>query len=222
MAANSKKINVLVIDTDREDTQGWGMPDIVTRITGGVETAKDFYLGYQAKLREWVFQRAIEEAQRHELYTPEHSQDLQIVYRGQVDVDVWEECPEDGCQVPYDYADYNWYAGVIFTEDTEDEELKQIEWFTAKYSSGQREVVEYYHPLAEFSLANVRDASGVGHTWTVWRVGKPKLIGGLEIFAEELPAMIEYSDPSDDYLIWQMVDDDGDGKFDRRREIVRR
>lgn len=220
MSFDSQKIDILVIDTDRENTAGWGTPDIVRDIVG-ISTAEDMYVQRRRDLRKWLFERAIEEAKRHEIYIPKHSQDLQIVYRGEVDVDIWEECPADGCAVPYIYADYTWRAEIAFTPKTEGAEIKQIQHFIKIFSSSARKVHEYYLPLADYSLENVREARGSLKSWHIWLVGKAKIEGGLEIFAQELPAMIEYTDPSDKKLIWQLVDEDGDGKFEKRREIIR-
>ena len=220
MTTSSKRVDLLVVDIDRQGTAGYGVPDIIKKITG-ITTGRDLYLKHRSMLRDYLFQRAIEEAQRHEFYIPEHSQELQIVYRGQVDVKVWEDCPAEGCQVPYDYLDHPWMAGLVFTDDTADGdvEVKQILYFTRQFSS-VRQVTEYYKPLPDYAGRDVLRALAMGHSWEVWVRGKPVVEGGLEIFAQPHPYMVEYTDPADDSLIWRLVDDDGDGQFDRRRAVA--
>ena len=220
MSKYSNQIDVLVIDTDREGDWGWGTPDVITRVSG-VREGRDLYLypRWRSDVLDKLFQKALDRASEREKLRPKPTLPVEIVYRKGFRFDVWEACPESGCVVPYDYKSHDWDAKIIFVEGTESEELKQIEWFVKEYSS-VRKVIEYYEPLPEFAGRDIREAIGYSNYWKVRRAGQPTVEGDLELFAISTPKMIDYTDPGNPKKTWRLMDEDGDGIFEKRRALI--
>ncbi|MBI2122112.1 MAG: hypothetical protein HYT98_03240 [Candidatus Sungbacteria bacterium] len=233
-ASPSDTLDIVVLDTDREGDLGFGFPDIVEKLYGGITTGKELYLQHQTLLSK-LFPDRIDD-KRKPMPKPK-PQKFGVVVAG-TPVDPWEKAPtNDGWKVPHDYISEkkdNYNVDVVlesrksgdYTSPRKILALSRAYYSTANsWQPVKGEVVEYYRPLPEFYEQNILEARV---DWSnrrkivIEREGKAGVSGivnpGKNAFTEERPYMVEFSDGE---TRWRIVDRDKSGIFMYRMEVVR-
>ena len=234
LAAGGNNVSVFVIDYDKDDEDGFGSPDAVKRVLQNVVTGRDLYNNENLRKELLVM---LHEPPKSDKTRPERRRPpdppvyVAIVPMGQqVMLDIWE-IKKEGWSVPLSYKGLYKNLEIVYGKpDKEDlkklkaanekEELKKIEILAREFRlNGDTVVIEYWKPKSEYSKLNIKYAiagSGSGATYTIQRKGFTREQAEIEFFGDKIKQM--------DYFyggVWsRIVDEDGDGIFEKRRQIA--
>lgn len=231
----SEQLDLVVLDSDREGTLGFGLPDVVEKLAMGIITGKDLYLQHQSLLAR-LFESDEKQKQRRMPPSP-RDQKFQVAEAG-TPVDPWEKSPSpQGWNIALEYKGDkkdNFHLEVVLKPNKPDDSswVKQISHVKRVYhlpgkewQSVKGEVVEYYRPLPEFSEKNIVEARvdfSNRKRLTVEREGQPSISGvvvpGKNTFIEEHPYRIDYTEGA---TRWRLEDRDKTGVLMYRMEISR-
>lgn len=214
--------SVLVIDKDREGEIGFLLPDFIER-ANRINSA-------EALMNDLTFSRLFHEPEDQKRVMPPDPPPitLTIALVGENVIDVWETS-DDGWTVPMMYqndrAD-NYRVSVKIEGDDEDgydhaSNNKKIEYFR-KIWNGNGNVYEHFYSKSPYDQSNLVKVS-VSGTRVVMVTNEGEEITGYitpgnNKFIQDNPYSIEYTESE---VRWLLVDEDSDGKFEKRRQIVR-
>jgi len=223
------KLTVFVLDYDPEGTSGHGSPDEVYQYYLGAQTAQNFLTDstLRGKLIS-LFERRQEALDKPQRRKPKERQVYtEIVRMGETTIEVWERAESaDGWRVPFPYGTLTVsldirYAVAKTPEEKRLEELekvKRIDFFKRdfKRSDANTVVVEYWQPKSVYHDRTIRSASASSDTLRIRRKDGPEENGEVGYFGERIEAI--------DYLYggrwFRIIDEDGDGVFEKRRSIA--
>lgn len=229
MAAGSTKVTVFVIDYDREGELGHGKPDEVAKTFADIASGNDIY--DNTILRDKLLTSLYDSPQANHRENPERRKPktkeiyTAIVKMGEVQVDAWEKCGEP-CTVPFDYKTLVQNAEVMLIppktleekKTAEREKLLQIGAFIREFKQDGTVVVrEYWIPKKQYAGRDIiHPAIALSDTYTIRRKGGQEERAGVEYFGERIK-MIDYSYGG---KWFRMVDEDGDGNFEKKKAIA--
>ncbi|MEX2052935.1 MAG: hypothetical protein WD898_01770 [Candidatus Paceibacterota bacterium] len=218
--------SVLVIDQDKENELGFGLPEVVeklSKVTSGISLMDERVVSvlFPDKPKE----KRVKPPEKPEIK-------VEIATVGQP-VDLWEQSKDStGWKTPMykNNRGDNYDVRVKFARhehgddpDSPESRLRQIEHLMKRYT-GINKAVEYYKPKSPFDTRNILQADdGMGSDGKRLRVefdnGEEKtgnVTSGQNIFTQENPEKIAYSDGGKRFVVW---DKDGDGTFEMRMEV---
>lgn len=237
LASGGNNVSVFVIDYDKAGQDGFGSPDAVKSVLQSVVTGRDLYDNEFIRKELLV---VLHERPKSDKARPERRRPLDppvyvaIVPMGQqVKLDIWE-VKKEGWSVPVSYKGLYKNLEIVYgkpskedvkrlkaaNDKNEKEELKKIEILAREFKlSGDTVVIEYWKPKSEYSQLNIKHAmagAGPNATYTIQRKGLAKEEAEIEFFGEKIKQI--------DYFYggaWsRIVDEDGDGLFEKRRQIA--
>ena len=217
--------SVLVIDWDKEGEVGFGLPDSVESASSGLVTAESLFATT-------VINRIFPVSEQEKRIPPKDPLPMvvEIAPVGRTKVDVWEY-NDQGWTVPLRYkndrAD-NYYAAHKIKDDDlpnfdHSSNNKQVDYFKKDWN-GNGAVVEYFRPKAPFDQANlVSLAVSNNRVVAVTKQGEEitgYVTSGSNRVIQDYPYQIDYSE--NDEKRWRIVDEDGDGKYEKKRQVANR
>lgn len=231
-ASPSDTLDIVVLDTDREGDLGFGLPDVVQKLSSNLASGKDLYLQHQSLLAQ-LFAEKVADMRKP---LPKREPQKGEVAKAGTPVDPWEKAPSpQGWSVPHEYKSEkknNYKVEIVFVprKPGEDSPVRQVKFFAKVYHAAadewqavKGEVVEYYRPLSEFAEKNTLEAKV---DWSnkkkvlIEREGKPGISGivnpGKNAFTEERPVAIDFTDGE---TRWRIVDRNKSGVYTYRMEI---
>lgn len=231
-ASPNDTLDIVVLDSDREGELGFGLPDVIEKLTYGITTGKELYINHQTLLQKLFVEKVADK--RKPLPKPD-PQKLEVAKAG-TPVDPWEKAlSSQGWSIPHEYKSEkkdNYSIEIILKrrKPGDDTSQRQIDFVAKVYHSAANswmpvkgEVVEYYRPLPDYAEKNVLEARV---DWsnkkkvTVEREGQPSVSGiinpGKNSFIEERPVAIDFSDGE---TRWRIADKDKSGVYMYRMEI---
>ena len=211
----SKIVNVWVIDVDKPNEPGYGLPNEVVTHTN-VKVPRDLVVNPREYAFLVKYARYEKPAERREL--PEEPEIyLEIVRAGGVKVDPWERAEDpEGFTVPFRYKEYDERGRLKFSlARAFDPETSKVEWVAKIFP---RSVVERYRLKPEFSERRYISATVVGQTLTLQPEDGLEMKAYVDYFIEEKPYEIEYELNGRRVIL---RDEDGDGKFEKRRVMAK-
>ncbi len=224
---------VMVLDTDLENKDiGFGIPDVVETITVG--SANSIITGSSN-----ILARMFEVKEKHKRVYPVFPPIRLQIESVSGEIEFWEAATESaGWKIPFTYKNkqgdnYNVKLKVE-REKLPDGSLGnhrtikylEKEWIsgTSRYQGSRGNVVERYKMKPPFD-SKVMEVQ-VLHTESTQKIAvvlpdgserKGLVVPGPNIFVQDEPFAILYTDGQKRYMI---VDEDGDGKFEKRREFA--
>ncbi len=218
--------SVLVIDQDKENELGFGLPEIVQKL-GKVTSG----LSLMEKRRVSVLFPDKPKSKR--IKPPDKPEvKIEIATVGQPP-DLWEEFKDSAGWKTPTYKNNrgdNYSVRIKFVRhkqgdnpDSLESRLRQIEHLMKRYT-GINKAVEYYKPRAPFNVRNILQASdGMGSSGKRLRIEfdngeetSGNVTSGQNIFIEEKPEKVAYSNGGKRFVVW---DKDNDGIFEVRMEV---
>lgn len=229
IASGGTKVSVFVIDYDREGERGYGTPDEVAKTFADLTTGNEVY--DNTILREKLLTALYESPQANRKENPERRKPktkeiyTAIVKMGDVQVDAWEKCSES-CTVPFDYKTLTQNAELMLVppktpaekQIEERDKLRQIGAFIREFKQDGKVVVrEYWIPKKQYANRDiVHPAAALVDTYKLRRKGGQEELAGVDYFAERIKT-IDYSYGGKWFRI---VDEDGDGNFEKKKVIA--
>ena len=226
MAAGGTKVTVFVADYDYEGTLGYGSPEKIVKTFTDLTTGRDIFAS--SDLRTSLLEALYESEQNNPRIKPERKkpQDreiyVSIVKTGEAQIDVWEK---GAWSIPFDYKILSQNFELQFdmpktpeeTRFVEREKLKKIKIFVREFKrDGKKMVIEYWLPKKEYSEWNITgNPFASTDIYTIRRKGNTEEKAEIEHFASKVMAM----DYSYGGKWFRIVDEDGDGTFEKKREI---
>jgi|GEM_PF-2053930 len=233
----STSLNIYVLDFDKENSEhGYGMPDLVKVFTA-VTNGKDLLVNNSD-----VIKLLFEERPKEILSKDPPPMKVQIAKAGDAPPPSWEEAKTpEGYKVPFSYASRgrdNYTIEVQFEPQKKDpsgsphgnkggdRKIKYIlkKWHDPKNPSakGPGDVVEYYKPKASYGGNNIFNAEVTsGKEMSVTIKGQPKVSGFItdkdNIFIEDIPAQIDYTDGKKRWRIANLKGNDS--TFESRQRV---
>lgn len=223
LAAGGQNVSIFLMDYDKEGEQGFGDPDAVKRIFSSITTGRDLFTGSD---RDLLY--ALYDNQNNNLDKPERRRPpekpvyLEIVPMDKkIDLAVWEE---GNWTVPFDYSNFSKNLGIEFTPPKdpaearieEKEKLKRILAFVQEFSQyGKKVVIELWIPKKEYAERNIASAQS-NDIFRIRRKGGEEKSGDVEFFAQ-YKKIINYNFGG---KWFQIVDEKGNGTFNKKREIA--
>lgn len=227
LAAGGSRVSVFVLDYDREGSPGFDSPDKVIRTWADVNTGRDLFAN--VFLRESILDSLYDQPQSNiedrlyrrkpleqEIYTS-------IVKMGEAQIDVWES---GNWNVPFDYRNLTRELALEYvkpktSEEQRKEELEKVKKIKILVRSfqndGKKNVIEYWIPRAEYAERDISDSSATGSdTFRIRRRGKQEEVGEINYFGK-YRRLIHYSYGGRWFSI---LDADGDGIFEKKRQIA--
>lgn len=211
--------SVLVIDKDKEGEVGFLLPDFIERINR-VTSAESL-------MNDSVLSRLFYEPESQKRVPPKDPPPItvEIAPVGKSIVDVWETNP-NGWPVPMRYkndrADNFSVDHKLKGSDSDDFDHsgpKQIEYLRKTWESAGR-VIEYFHPKPPYDQSNLSQVSIYGKDVRLVTAEGDVVQGvitpGSNKFLQDVPYQISYTQAE---RRWMLRDDDGDGKYEKKREI---
>lgn len=226
MAAGGTKVTIFVVDYDREGTQGYGSPDEVVRIFTDITTGKDIFA--DSMLRTKLLESLYESPQYNPKDKPERKKPKDrviyaaIVKMGEASLDVWEK---GSWSVPFEYKTLSQNLELEYKKPKtpeekrleEKEKLKRIKFFIREFKQdGRKSVIEYWIPKEEYSGQNIASSFAGTDVFTIRRRGGTEERAEIQHFAAH-PKFIDYWYGGKWFRI---ADEDGDGVFEKKREIA--
>ncbi|GEM_PF-3497321 len=225
LAAGAQNVTVFVIDYNKEGEDGFGSPDAVKNIFGSIVTGRDLY--FDSTNRENLFEALYDNSRAINLKRPERQKPdekplyVEVVPMGKkIDIDIWET---GNWTVPIEYLTLNKGLEIVYDspKTPEDKRLdekqgvKKILAFKREFTrDGKKVVVEIWIPKKEYSGRNIAEASA-NNIFKVRIKGGEEKSGDIEYFAERIKTIIYQFGGR-----WfQIVDNDGDGIFEKKKEI---
>lgn len=219
---NNDRSAVLIIDKDKEGEIGFLLPDFVEklpRITSAQGLVTDSVLSR-------LFWRTDDEKRIKPKDLPPIV--VEIAPVGKNKVDVWEY-NLNGWTVPFKYnnefAD-NYSVSVKIKGEDESgynqiSPIKQIEHFS-KMWNGNGSVYEHFRPQSPYDQADLIMVSvSDKHVVIITNTGDEftgYVTPGFNKFIKDNPYSIEYTDSE---IRWLLMDEDGDGKYEKKRQVYR-
>lgn len=226
LAAGGTKVSMFVVDYDREGTAGYGDPDEIIHNFGEISTAKDIFAN--SNFFGELFTHLYESQDSNPLNRPERRKQKEtpiysaIVKMGETKIDVWEK---GTWTVPFDYKglvqnmDYSLVKPKSLEEKRleEKEKLKQIGFFRREFrENGSPVVIEFWMPKDDYAKRDIVEITSFTDTVRLRRKGLSEEIADVEHFGK-YPKVILYSYGGKWFKI---VDEDGDGVFEKKRLIA--
>lgn len=225
LAAGAQKVTVFVIDYNKQGEDGFGSPDAVKNLFTSFVTGRDLYLDMTS--RGDLFEALYDNSFTVNLKRPERQKPeeklvyLEVVPMGKkVDVDVWEN---GNWTVPIEYLVLSNTLYIVYDLPKTPEEthletkkgLKKIIAFKREFvQDGRKTVTETWIPRKDYSERNIVEASAQG-VFKIRRKGGEEKSGDIEYFAERIKTiMYQFGG-----RWFQIVDNDGDGIFEKKKEI---
>lgn len=229
---DSNARGAFLLDTDREDETGFGLPDVVLGLTEPLEIAD--LLNDQSLLD------AMFEEKKTEKRVPPKPKPVFVEIASVKQIDSWEEAPTaEGWKVPFRYHNplkNNYNVRLVFAKP-EAETLpqpntnKQLKYLKKEWVAGNRylpslgQVIEYYEMKPPYDQRIILQAQVVHQTDTkkvslILKDGDAEQIflvmPGLNKIIRDEPVMIEYTDGQ---KRWRLKRDSGGRIFNKRKEI---
>lgn len=214
---------VLIIDKDKEGEIGSLLPDFVervSRITTGENLATNEIISRLFPMTE--------EEKRVKPKDPPPIM-VEIAPVGKNKVDVWEY-KDGGWTVPFKYkterAD-NYSVSVKIKGDDQTSHdptspNKQVEYFR-KMWNGNGSVYENFYPQPPYDQSNIVRVSVSDKRVVMVTNNGDEITGyvtpGTNKFIKDNPYSVEYTESND--VRWLLMDEDGDGKYEKRRQVAR-
>lgn len=225
LPSGGSNVKVFLIDYDKEGEAGHGVPDKVESALVTITSARELFdlVGLRDRILAQAYQRkdGIDRTRPERRRPPEVPIYVAIARTGEVSVDVWE----DGAwSVPFSYQELRATNEITYAKDPQNlppahpgTVLKRIDRFVRAYLRDNKAVaVEYRKPKDEYSARDIENAYAFPETVRIRRKGQLELEGAMEYFAGRI-VQIDYAFGGK----WtRIVDEDGDGKFEKRREIT--
>lgn len=234
LAAGASNTTVFILDYDKAGENGFGSPDAVKKILQNIITGRDLYDNESLRkdLLVELYERPRNNKDRPERRRPpDPPVYVEIVPMGKkLKVDIWE-MKKEGWNVPISFKDLFKNLEVVYGKPDKDDlekiksgqitgDLKKISLLIREFKmSGETVVVEYWKPKAEYLKMNVRSITGgigASATYTLQRKGFPKEEAEIEYFGDKI-TQVDYFYGG---LWFRIVDEDGDGTFEKRRQIA--
>lgn len=233
LAAGGKRVTVFVLDYDKEGKSGYGSSDEVIQTFVDITTGSDLFAAEY--LRGQLLDSLYEEPRNNRENKPERRRPrdpeiyAEIVKMGEIKIDVWEN---GDWNVPFEYKQLPSSIDIAFdmpksAEEkrlAEKENLKRIKMLKREYKeSSESVVVELWKPKLEYAEWDVRRAEATPDgVITILRKGRALETAEIEHFADQafgkkMPRIIMYRFGGKWY---QIVDEDGDGIFEKRRIVA--
>lgn len=225
LAAGGQKVSVFIVDYDKEGTPGFGSPDGVVRSFTDITTGNDIFA--DSLFREKLLVALYDSPQVNPSEKPERKRPkdrtiyTEIVKLGEAKVDLWEK---GMWSVPIDYKTLSSNIEIEYKkpENAEErriqerEKLKRIKLFTRHFmQDGKKVVSEYWIPKDDYTKFNIAEVYAFS-TIQLRRKGYAEEKADVEHFGKYRKA-IEYFYGG---KWFQIVDENGDGVFEKKREIA--
>lgn len=230
-------LDIVVIDTDRENELGFGYPDFVGQLVKSITTGKELYLGFQPLLAQ-IFPEP--EKDRRRMPPPAREQKFKVAVAG-APVDFWEKSnlPTGWTVLSGQYWNEkkdNYHVELLVKRKKSPGDgspsLGRIEYVKkiyhmpgSQHQPGKGNVIEYYRPLPDFSKKDIVEAQvDYGNPGRkkiiIEREGQSTISGivgpGKNLFSEEKPFRIDFTVGE---ARWRVEDRDKEGVFMYRMEI---
>jgi hypothetical protein len=226
LANGGSNVSVFLLDYDKEGENGFGSPDTMERIFLTLTTGRELYTDSTTRqsILEALYDRPVNDRKNPERRKPpEVPLYTAIVPMEQkIDIDVWEK---GTFTVPLDYKNLAQNSEVIFEKPKTQEEKdlekakpprKQIKVLIREFrEGGEAVVIEYWIPKPEYSKRNVIDAVGLTYIFKIMRLGEAIEEADVSKFGKYIK-MIDYRYGG---RWFRIMDEDGDGVFEKRRII---
>lgn len=226
-SAGRDSVSIFVIDYDFNAISGFS-PDAVFETFINVVFGNEVYTAdlLRKEVLEVLYVPPTEKEYRKK--PAEKPLYVEIVKMGNIgDIKAWEE---GNFTVPFSYnttgpgkfyatLDIKWAKPATAEDKRIDGEdgLKQIDFFKVSYSKeGNVKVIEYYVPKKEYSSRDIEEGIAESNTYRIRRKNLPQVQAGVRFFSERVK-FVEYEYGGRWY---QILDKDGDGKFEKRRKIA--
>lgn len=202
----SNMYNLILVDTDKPNEYGFGLPDMLLRET--FFTPMEF-VSAKLKILMPKPQNLVS------LYNYEREQldveQIYIVQSSSKKLEVWEDNGPYSVPVKYEgtpnFSDFEIDKNFVDKSGN----LKKVKFFRKRFASAY--VEELYIPKKDFEY--VQDISLEGNLVSVIVPGKPKIAASSDYFG--VLTYVVYKSADKSYMLW---DSDGDGTFDKRKEVV--
>ena len=214
--------SVIVIDKDRQGEIGFTLPDFVER-SQRISSAEQL-------MSESVFSRLFPEPQNQKRIPPKDPPPIivEIAPVGKTKVDVWETS-NDGWTVPTRYKndrsdnyeiDYKIKGSDVENFDHANTN-KQVDYFRKMWIGvGDGRVVEYIRPKSPYDQANLSQVSvfskDIRLVTADGNVEQGVITPNINKWIQDKPHQLSYTHANRRWMIW---DEDGDGKYEKKREI---
>ena len=218
---NGSNVSFFLVSFRHEGEYGYGTPDVVLETSVPIRTAKDVFTN--ETLRAKFFD---EELPAYFVKNrPERTKPPESPFYAKV-VPIREKIQSENWQigkwtVAVDYKKLPQDLVVQFAPPSApvadpENDPKQIMYFKREFKrEGRRVVVEYWIPKDEFAAGNIMRTNTWGKEFEVGRKDQPTMKGEVGYFAKRIKHI--------DYLLgdqWhRVVDEDGDGVFEKKRTI---
>lgn len=213
---------VLIIDKDKEGEIGFLLPDFVDRVSQ-VTSA-------QGLINDSVLSRLFQRTEDEKRVKPRDPPPIvvEIAPVGKNKIDVWEY-NTSGWTVPFRYKNEradNYSVSVKIKGEGENgydpsSPNKQIEYFR-KVWNGNGSVYENFYPQSSYDQANLARVSVSDKRVVLVTSNGDEITGhvtpGSNKFIKDNPYSIEYTDSE---IRWLLMDEDGDDKYEKRRQVAR-
>lgn len=212
--------SVLVIDKDKEGQIGFSLPDFVEQ-TSRVDSG-------QSLMNDSVLSKLFYEQESQKRVPPKDPPPvmLEIARVGQTKVDIWET-NANGWTAPMKYKNdrADNYSVEVKLKGSEKEDFdhsaaKQMEYFRKTWDSTGK-VVEYIYPKPPYNQANLSQVTVYGKDIRLvnidGEVTEGVITSGTNKFLQDKPHQISYTQAE---KRWMIKDEDGDGKYEKKREIL--
>ena len=225
LASGGSRVQVFLIDYERKGQVGYGAPDEVWVPSVSVQTAGDILESsvLRQKLVESIFERTegIDRDRPARQKPPERPIYLAIAKMGDMQLDLWQK---GDWSVPFKHSIFSSTLELAFAPAKSSEEsrretqegLKQILGFKRTFRAGGNiVVVEFWKPKSDYVKRNVTDASAYLKTVRVLRKNALEELGEVGFFATL--HMIDYQLGG---KWFRLLDEDGDGVFEKKKEVA--
>lgn len=226
LATGGNNVSVFLLDYDKEGEPGFGSPDTVERVFSTLVTGRELYTdpSTRDKILEVLYERPANDKKNPERRKPPENPVYTAIVpmEKKIDLSVWEK---GTFVVPLDYKNLTQNSEIMFEKPKTQEEMdlekarvprKQIMVFIREFKENNESIViEYWVPKPEYSKRNVEEASGFTYTFRVRRTGEASEEADVSRFGKHIK-MIDYRYGG---RWFRIMDEDGDGIFEKRRWI---
>ena len=226
LAAGAKRVSVFIVDYDAQHMAGHGAPDTVERTYyEDITTGSDIFFreNLKKKLLDALYEnpRVARKEKPERKRPPEKPLYVSIKRMGEAKIDVWEH---GDWRVPIDYLilpqsvelDFKKPETVDEKRAEERDKVKRIRAFRRAFKQDWNVMlIEYWLPKKEYGDQNISSAAASTDTFRIRRKNGPEETGEIGYFADRIRQI--------DYLFggrwFRIIDEDGDGKFEKKRNI---
>ncbi|AZU97696.1 hypothetical protein PGDDIFCJ_00066 [Thermus phage YS40_Isch] len=206
MSGNSTVYNLIVVDTDKPEDYGFGLPDMLLRET--FFSPMEFI---SAKLQVLMPKPKNLVSLYNYEREPLDVEQIYIIQSSSNKLEVWEDIGPYSVPVKYkgtpNFSDFEIDKNFVDKSGN----LRKVKFFRKRFTSAH--VEELYVPKKEFEY--VQEIYLEGSLVSVIVPGKPKTTASADYFGNLIYVVYKSADKS--YMLW---DSDGDGTFDKRKEVV--